>query len=399
MRNARGRTAGPTLYAKRRTDARVLCHWSGTDIEAPQLGQPVAFGPCLRGEVFFTIGAHPKAFEAHSDTSKAHVHLPVYHWDNAGEMVLPQRCKLVGIELIEGATDAGLPPSAARGLCAGARERRAFGRASSRCDHIIKFPTAFCINVAMAGAIVMYDRVRSLGTFQTGWLQQRRRLANLRQAGSGVVSLDRLPGHWQRLGVRRMGIFKMRARLLLSATLMAALAPVAAAQDYQTQQQPAQPLPPRLQPAKPKPPAVVVPKPKPAAAPAPRRSLVPRFVAAPATPKARLLEKLGDWSVFIYEDASGRVCFAASAPTDMQPKAATAKRTPVVFYVTAWPKEGIRTEVSVKLGYPIKPKSAAAVTPADTIFRCLPTTTRPTQRIRPTSRNSWPRWLAAAPWS
>ena len=154
----------------------------------------------------------------------------------------------------------------------------------------------------------------------------------------------------------------MRARLLLSATLMAALAPVAAAQDYQTQQQPAQPLPPQPQPAKPKPPAVVVPKPKPAAAPAPAKKPGPAVVTAPATPKARLLEKLGDWSVFIYEDASGRVCFAASAPTDMQPKAATAKRTPVVFYVTAWPKEGIRTEVSVKLGYPIKPKSAAAVT-------------------------------------
>ena len=34
-----------------------------------------------------------------------------------------------------------------------------------RCDYTIKIPTAFCINVAMAGAIVMYDRVRSLGTF------------------------------------------------------------------------------------------------------------------------------------------------------------------------------------------------------------------------------------------
>ena len=33
------------------------------------------------------------------------------------------------------------------------------------CDHIVKIPTAFCINVAMAGAIVMYDRVRSLGRF------------------------------------------------------------------------------------------------------------------------------------------------------------------------------------------------------------------------------------------
>jgi hypothetical protein len=35
----------------------------------------------------------------------------------------------------------------------------------ARCDYTVKIPTTFCINVAMAGAIVMYDRVRSLGRF------------------------------------------------------------------------------------------------------------------------------------------------------------------------------------------------------------------------------------------
>ena len=156
-----------------------------------------------------------------------------------------------------------------------------------------------------------------------------------------------------------MGEFSnMQARLLLSATLMAAFLPAALAQDYETQQQPA-PAP--LQPAKPpKPPAP--PKPKPAAAPVKKPTPVP-VVATPAIgPKAKLLEKIGDWSVFIYDEGGGHVCFAASAPTDMQPKTATSKRTPVVFYVTAWQKDGVRSEVSVKLGYAIKPKSAAAVT-------------------------------------
>ena len=171
-----------------------------------------------------------------------------------------------------------------------------------------------------------------------------------------------------------MGIFKMRARLLLSATLMAALAPVATAQDYQTQSQPA---PAATEPNR----AEACRNGSKAQAAAAAKKSGPALVAAPATPKARLLEKLGDWSVFIYEDARGRVCFAASAPTDMQPKTATAKRTPVVFYVTAWQKEGIRNEVSVKLGYPIKPKSAAAVTAGGHNLRCLPTTTRPTPKI------------------
>ncbi len=152
----------------------------------------------------------------------------------------------------------------------------------------------------------------------------------------------------------------MQARLFLSATLMAALAPVAAAQEIQPQPQPVQQQP--VKPPKPKP------KPAVAATPAPAKKPGPAVVTAPATPKARLLEKIGDWSVFIYEDANGRVCFAAAAPTDMQPKAAASKRTPVVFYITAWQKDGVRSEVSVKLGYAIKPKSAAAVTAAGRSF-------------------------------
>ena len=34
------------------------------------------------------------------------------------------------------------------------------------CDHVIKIPTKFCINVATAAAIVLYDRTISLGKFR-----------------------------------------------------------------------------------------------------------------------------------------------------------------------------------------------------------------------------------------
>ncbi len=34
-----------------------------------------------------------------------------------------------------------------------------------RCEFVIKIPSRFCINVATAGAIVMYDRILSLGRF------------------------------------------------------------------------------------------------------------------------------------------------------------------------------------------------------------------------------------------
>jgi hypothetical protein len=35
----------------------------------------------------------------------------------------------------------------------------------ARCDFIVKIPTRFCINVALAGALVMYDRTLSLGAW------------------------------------------------------------------------------------------------------------------------------------------------------------------------------------------------------------------------------------------
>jgi hypothetical protein len=35
----------------------------------------------------------------------------------------------------------------------------------ARCVHIVKIPTRFCINVALAGALVMYDRTLSMGGY------------------------------------------------------------------------------------------------------------------------------------------------------------------------------------------------------------------------------------------
>ena len=147
----------------------------------------------------------------------------------------------------------------------------------------------------------------------------------------------------------------MRPRPLLTALLMTAFASGAAAQQAEVQQiTPQQAVP---QPTQAPKPAPVKPKQKPAAAATPAKKPVP---AGPEA-KAHLLEKIKDWTVFIYEGAEGgRVCFAATAPTDTQPR--TLKRTPVVFYVTTWQKDGVRNEVSLKQGYTMKANAVATVT-------------------------------------
>lgn len=114
----------------------------------------------------FTVGATYNAQEAAADTSKGAQHLPHYDWRSLDAMQLPRGCKLVGIELIEGAIDLPSFRHPLRAAYVLGPERGSLSPAMlERCDLVVKIPTIFCINVAMAGAIVMYDRVRTLGRF------------------------------------------------------------------------------------------------------------------------------------------------------------------------------------------------------------------------------------------
>ncbi len=114
----------------------------------------------------FTVGATYQALEARADTSKGRWHIPHYNWGSVPEMALPDGCRLVGVELLDEAIDL---PSFRHPLRAayvlGPEQGSLSQELVERCDFIVKIPTSFCVNVAMAGAIVMYDRVRSLGRF------------------------------------------------------------------------------------------------------------------------------------------------------------------------------------------------------------------------------------------
>ncbi|MCH9808978.1 MAG: RNA methyltransferase [Alphaproteobacteria bacterium] len=114
----------------------------------------------------FTIGATYQALEAVADTSKGRNHLPHYNWDKIDELALPELCQLVGVELIDDAIDL---PSFRHPTRAAYVLGPELGSLSppllEKCDFVVKIPTRFCVNVAMAGAIVMYDRVKSMARF------------------------------------------------------------------------------------------------------------------------------------------------------------------------------------------------------------------------------------------
>jgi tRNA G18 (ribose-2'-O)-methylase SpoU len=114
----------------------------------------------------FTVGATYQALEARADTSKGQWHIPHYNWASATEMALPQGCKLVGVELIDEAID--LPsfrhPMRAAYIL-GPEQGSLSPELLAHCAYVVKIPSSFCVNVAVAGAIVMYDRVKSLARF------------------------------------------------------------------------------------------------------------------------------------------------------------------------------------------------------------------------------------------
>lgn len=134
--------------------------------KALNLGNLMRSAHAFGASFTFTIGATYQALEARADTSKGQLHVPHYNWRSKADMQLPAGCKLVGVELTDDAIDL---PSFKHPLRSayilGPEQGSLSPELVVMCDHVVRIPTAFCINVAMAGAIVMYDRVKSLARF------------------------------------------------------------------------------------------------------------------------------------------------------------------------------------------------------------------------------------------
>jgi hypothetical protein len=81
-------------------------------------------------------------------------------------MVLPRECVVVGIELLDDAVDL---PSFRHPLNAAyvlGPERSGLSQPMrTRCRHVVRIPTRFALNLAVAGAIVLYDRLLQHGRF------------------------------------------------------------------------------------------------------------------------------------------------------------------------------------------------------------------------------------------
>ena len=99
-----------------------------------------------------------------SDTSATARHVPLYRYDTIDDFAPPHGCQLVGVELLDDAIDLPSfthPKQAAYIL--GPERGSLSPELTARCDHVVKISTKFCVNVGIAGAILMYDRLISRG--------------------------------------------------------------------------------------------------------------------------------------------------------------------------------------------------------------------------------------------
>jgi tRNA G18 (ribose-2'-O)-methylase SpoU len=161
--------------------------------KSANIGALLRTGHAFGAAFCFTVGSGWDARAARTaDTADTPSHVPLWRFESLSDLALPRRCALVGIELLDDAVDLPSfrhPLSAAyvlgperAGLSAGLLQR---------CDHVVRIPTRFALNLAVAGALVLYDRLLQHGRFAD------------RPVGSGgpvahpvtVTSLTQATGH------------------------------------------------------------------------------------------------------------------------------------------------------------------------------------------------------------
>ena len=128
------------------------------------LGNLVRIAHAFDASFFFSIAPRLNLSKANSDTSNAEGVIPFHSFETPDDFRLPLGCRLVGVEITDDAVE--LPrfrhPSRAAYVF-GAERYSLSPQMVAKCEFVVKIPTRFSINVGMAGAIVLYDRLINMG--------------------------------------------------------------------------------------------------------------------------------------------------------------------------------------------------------------------------------------------
>ena len=133
----------------------------------------------------FSINANYDKTKA-SDTSSATQQLPYYKFNSLDRSLLPQKTKIIGVELTDNAIE--LPnffhPSKAVYIL-GPEKGMLSDSVLSLCDYTLKIPTKFCINVSLAAAITFYDRTISKPQYRNRAINEKQTRNNITHIHGG----------------------------------------------------------------------------------------------------------------------------------------------------------------------------------------------------------------------
>jgi tRNA G18 (ribose-2'-O)-methylase SpoU len=134
--------------------------------KAMNLGNLIRIAHAFGASFFFTVDARVKLGDAQSDTSRAQGQIPYYAFPTIADFRLPVGCELIGIEITDDAIELPRFRHPLRAAYVFGAERMSLSNPMlARCAHVVRIPTRFSINVGMAGAIVLYDRLINLGGY------------------------------------------------------------------------------------------------------------------------------------------------------------------------------------------------------------------------------------------
>jgi len=81
----------------------------------------------------------------------------------------------------------------------------------------------------------------------------------------------------------------------------------------------------------------------------------PALAQGGAQPGAKALEKINDWSLYSVGTGKQKICYAVTQPKERKPE--NLKRDPAYFFITNRPGENVKNEITLTIGFDVKPES------------------------------------------
>lgn len=120
-------------------------------------------------DFIFLIGKRFK--KQGSDTTQSHRHLPLFEYSDFEDFYshIPYDCRLISVEICEKAKPIRIFTHPERAVYLLGKEDGSLPQdVIDKSFGVIKIPTQYCLNVAVAGSIVLYDRFNKFSPSNNG---------------------------------------------------------------------------------------------------------------------------------------------------------------------------------------------------------------------------------------